>query len=355
MAESCPVGAHDAPVRRDESSRSSTHARLATIDSFRALSIGAVMAFHYLYRWQDITHYEWTYSGVFALGRYGVEVFFVISGAVIAMTLVKSGDVWDFAFKRFARLWPTLFVISTCAFILLQFGPKGFSTDIYGYLSSLFFIFNELHLKPVDNAYWSLAIEVKFYLYSAVSWLFLRNKFWMGLCGLAVVASVLNFLNPNWLSYALLGRFWPYFLFGIAIWLGLFERRRVPSLCLGAIATVMFIFANPGIAPSAYIVVNVFAMVLLLWKFPNISIPILPSVGRASYGLYLMHQNLGIMLILALSGPDFVRIGVVSTFMVVAALLFYRGVELPLQRCLLHAWGSFRDRRIPSAQPYQKA
>jgi hypothetical protein len=45
-------------------------------------------------------------SHEFVYGLFGVELFFIMSGFVIFMTLERSATLFDFAVSRFARLPP---------------------------------------------------------------------------------------------------------------------------------------------------------------------------------------------------------------------------------------------------------
>ncbi|MEQ9607793.1 MAG: acyltransferase, partial [Kiloniellaceae bacterium] len=85
------------------------------VDGLRAVAILPVVLFH---------------SGVsgFSGGFVGVDVFFVISGYVIALSLQEDLDkgrfsIWRFYAKRIRRIFPALFVTiaatCVCAYLLL--------------------------------------------------------------------------------------------------------------------------------------------------------------------------------------------------------------------------------------------
>jgi peptidoglycan/LPS O-acetylase OafA/YrhL len=80
--------------------------RLPALDSLRAIAALAVLFFHYANGYEHVVgpharpvpNVEWGHSGV--------DLFFVISGFVIAWTLDRSSSLADFALGRFARLYP---------------------------------------------------------------------------------------------------------------------------------------------------------------------------------------------------------------------------------------------------------
>ena len=80
--------------------------RIAEIDTLRGLAALWVVFYHYTYRYGQIygeNLLPWT---VFKHGYLGVQVFFVISGFVIYLTLERRNNLLDFAVSRFSRLFP---------------------------------------------------------------------------------------------------------------------------------------------------------------------------------------------------------------------------------------------------------
>src|SRR4051794_31539154 len=95
-----------------EEMESAQKPRIELIDAFRGVAIIAVMLFHYLFEWRkEIDHLDAVASWA-SVGALGVELFFVISGLVITMTILGSRSVIDFAVKRVARLYPAFAVAS---------------------------------------------------------------------------------------------------------------------------------------------------------------------------------------------------------------------------------------------------
>ena len=84
------------------------------IDGLRSIAVFFVILFHF-------------YSSVFTGGYLGVDVFFVISGYVITLTIFKRFnknqkiDVFLFYKKRFFRIFPLLFVVILTSFIFYLF------------------------------------------------------------------------------------------------------------------------------------------------------------------------------------------------------------------------------------------
>src|SRR5689334_21950406 len=80
--------------------------RLLELDVLRGLAAFGVLCYHYT------THHTLLFSPTikplfnFPYGVYGVELFFMISGFVIFMTLENTKRPLDFIVSRFSRLYP---------------------------------------------------------------------------------------------------------------------------------------------------------------------------------------------------------------------------------------------------------
>lgn len=114
------------------------------------------------------------------LGAIGVDIFFVISGFVVAMTASKLGGNWrTFLTHRVARVVPLYFMVSTCMLILMMAGLDDSPGHTPGVSSPLSFrqLFNTYAFIPVfDTGHftgplsvngWTLSFEMWFYLYFA--------------------------------------------------------------------------------------------------------------------------------------------------------------------------------------------
>ena len=98
-------------------------------------------------------------------GYFGVQLFFLISGFVILLTARKVVTPRDFVVARFSRLYPTYWACLTVTAIVgwlsahavLQRTPFELAVN-YSMLQRL------VRVEDVDAAYWSLSVELIFYL-----------------------------------------------------------------------------------------------------------------------------------------------------------------------------------------------
>jgi peptidoglycan/LPS O-acetylase OafA/YrhL len=136
---------------------------LAVLDLVRFLAALSVMFYHLCY-WKngqipieanDTNNFWW-------FGWVGVQIFFVLSGYVIAFSASKTTSI-SFAKSRFLRLIPTIWICASITFTLkLAWGVDLKTSDLITQLVSTLFI-NPLGIH-LDIVYWTLTIECVFYL-----------------------------------------------------------------------------------------------------------------------------------------------------------------------------------------------
>src|SRR5260370_23518319 len=155
------------------------------------------------------------------LGLAGVDIFFVISGVVIAKT-APGLTPRQFAWRRIRRIVPLYFVCCIPAVIVAV--PVGFG---WRELVATFLLWpaTDVMTSPLLGVAWTLSFEMLFY---ASATLVLFNRWWvLALAGLYVAAFCLRSFGP---IFQFLGN--PIiieFLFGVAI-------TRAPKLGVGIAA-----------------------------------------------------------------------------------------------------------------------
>ena len=76
-------------------------------------------------------------------GKFGVDIFFVISGFVMSLIIANGESSVRFAVNRIARIVPLYWVLTTAVLVLAWIHPAlldSTTADIFNYLKSLFFI-----------------------------------------------------------------------------------------------------------------------------------------------------------------------------------------------------------------------
>ena len=329
--------------------------RILELDGLRGVAILSVVLYHYFQRFPDYTPYggrlfQWT-----EYGYLGVHLFFIVSGFVIAFTLERTSGAATFFRNRFFRLWPAMVVSSSLTFSILSIVDTPFAdfmhVGIRGFLPSWTFTAPFIW-KPfiavdnyIDGAYWSLFVEVRFYLWAIVVATFVGAKRLPAVLtgAVAVLAPVWHLsINPPLMFYLETLFFVPY----------------LPLFAAGALAHQAFINRDRGLALAGFaltwgatlsflefrgeiIIVTIFFLAFLVlvvrrrWLHALSATPLV-WIGSISYSLYLLHQNIGVSLLSALpvGWPTwFYILAVLAVFGVVVCLaqLVFVGVERPMQ------------------------
>ncbi|MBV8782143.1 MAG: acyltransferase, partial [Phycisphaerae bacterium] len=150
---------------RSASASSSSPKRIESLDGLRALAIVLVLAFHM--RESGAFAHAWI-NAVAAKGQFGVEIFFVLSGFLITMLLLREEqkhgriDLKMFYIRRGFRILPPAMTYLLVVAVLAIVGVSTASGDL---ATSALFVRNFFSWGSTDTGhFWTLAIEEQFYL-----------------------------------------------------------------------------------------------------------------------------------------------------------------------------------------------
>ena len=320
--------------------------QIVGLDALRFLAALLVLSFH-------LTFWNWTsgadYLGPFPpayqvllpftwFGWVGVEVFFVLSGFVIAYSVERSTPR-KFLRHRWERLFPAALVCAT-----MTAAVQLASRDHPGTIHLFNFWLKSILFSPwgpwVDESYWTLSVEVAFY--AVIFALLVFNRLNAMPLAMAVIGSIstvfwiVAFLPPQWLGPAfhrsviepvesdqplntILVRHGCYFSIGVFLWLCLFKPIALHRLFLllfftgGGVLQIVFrsgfIGASTAYVFSAAIPVTVWLLALAIivasvtWNQELLNIAgargvrLLRQFGLMTYPLYLLHQSIGMKLL----------------------------------------------------------
>lgn len=343
------------------------------INGLRAIAVVAVVLFHF-----QIPGFE--------AGYLGVDVFFVISGFLMAAILMRGGGkkypfsgggipLWSFYVARARRIVPALAVL--VAVLLLvgwwTLGPSdyeqlalharyalGFWSNHQFYEEAGYFDVAS-HEKWLLHT-WSLSVEWQFYLLLPVAFILLwriwpRREWLIAVVVLGLVASLaVSVLNtpkaPSAAFYLLPARAWE-LLAGVLVYLvsdrvhlHTMARRGLELLGLGLIlaALVVFDMATPWPGSAAVLPVLGTSLVLLAMRHtPGWATPFpMQWLGRTSYSLYLWHWPAFVALVFLDWQHEPWAIAGALLVALVLADASYRWVEQPTRHSLVQAglkWG----------------
>jgi peptidoglycan/LPS O-acetylase OafA/YrhL len=184
--------------------RAASRPHVAALDGLRALAIGLVML-HHLTPGHDSN--QGIKSAVFKiadLGWSGVDLFFVLSGFLITDILLKAREarlpMRDFLVRRVLRIAPLYYAALVLMFVLAPaiglYAPPDPSVQAAYWLYVANFLPNGLGAGPLGgvfhlNHFWSLAVEMQFYLLWPCAVYFLPRRKVMVLCVALLALNVL--------------------------------------------------------------------------------------------------------------------------------------------------------------------
>ncbi len=297
------------------------NSRMSQLDGLRGVAILLVFFYHAFYRWSDrIEFINEGFYDFFSIGYLGVNLFFMISGYVIFLTLDNSKSALSFMLKRWLRLFPCMLICSIIIFasgIFFWERPSGipmFSDLIPGFS----FIAPELinfvtgyELKSLEGSFWSLYVEFTFYVICAGVYFLLGRRFVLPIIFTIAVTSffilvLFKIAGVNsklfYVFNALGFKHYCWFFIGCIFYIKserLLESSEKVMLCICLIISLLF---SKGDYYSLLGIISIILLFASVFKFPFLieclSSRLLVFLGFISYPLYLLHEGLLVSIIL---------------------------------------------------------
>lgn len=334
--------------------------RLGNIEIFRGLAALWVVGFH-AEGFLESRGYALPFGSFFQIGGAGVDLFFVISGFVIALSLLNSQrGAMDFAVARLIRIVPAYWTITLLTSLIAAVAlANGLKSDAFEglspewFIASLFFTSQPIfELQPIVYQGWTLEYEMLFYAAVAIALFTLKTRWLALILTILLVASAI--LLFDWVTAVALE-----FIFGVLAAF-VFRYLRLHALigwlffCLGiaAVAAVQILF--PYLEREWGFGLPFTLLVMGAASIKQVNTPKAIALGRDSYAVYLV-QVLTIPLIgQALFLTGFLGTAPVFSFVFmllvtqICGTLFETKFDGPLRAWLLSRWNRRMDRKHAS-------
>lgn len=326
---------------------------LTNIQALRALAALVVVVYHALT------------AKVFGVGRFGVDIFFVISGFIMVHTTSEGTAPQQFFTKRLIRIVPLYWTLTLAVFVVAMVMPrllKATEADPVQLVKSLFFIpfmKSNGQIHPVLFLGWTLNYEMFFYALFAVGLLFRRRIVTVAVTSAAIAALVALGMAADggvpftFYTNAIMLEFIAGMLLALAaprIGLGLVPAMALIALGLGGAALVepYVTMENRGFLWLPFALLIVAAAVAAENRGHATHSRAILLLGAASYSLYLVHPYV-LAVAEKLPVPGKLAIGVAGA--VAAALVTYYTIEKPANRYLRARIGSGRIKSLQAKEP----
>lgn len=274
--------------------------RLLFVDGLRGVAAFSVVLYHLCQRSPLAT---WT-----AKGGLGVIVFFVLSGFVIAMVagrnVITPSYVGRFAARRSLRLdppyWASLALAGALIILAGYLGQERYPPTVGQVIAHLTYTQDLLGVVPLSEVYWTLCLEIQFYLILlAILWVGRQKvghlKFHVAWIGLLVL-SLAEYAGAT--DIAPRGLFLPYWwAFALGTSLSWVSSRRLPPQAFGVLLVACVPFAAgkhadglmAGVLTASVLWLAIHRQAMGSW----LSGSVWQFAGRISYSLYLIHPLIG--------------------------------------------------------------
>lgn len=357
-----------------ENSKTERVIRVPELDAVRAMAALNLMLFHFTHVYSVKYGFTSSLGFEYSYGKYGTQLFFLLSGYVNAMTLLGKSQPLDFLAARTIRIVPTYLLVLGMNLVLLLFLPftlhGRYSTAQV--LANLTLIPKLLGYECLEPVTWTLQVEVLFYAVLLLMFCLgglqrpVRTLMWyMAVCiagtwWLNTVRADFAGTDAAWLAdfweELLLLPYMPLFAIGILLY-----RLRTGASGSGwnlvglaaAIGTFHLIDRREHNPAATFLLIGLIAgagwgvlppLRLRPWVF----------LSSISYSLYLLHNNLGTAFIYYLNQAGiepWICFLMVFPFVVGVSALFSFWVERPISARLRAGWKSWRHRNSPERLP----
>jgi len=298
--------------------------RLYQIDLFRFVAAMSVLLHHYLFRGYaegNMSSLDFgEISQFFKYGYLGVDFFFILSGFVISLS-IKGNSLSKFVFSRITRLYPIYWLSVILTFlVILFFGAPRYFVTFKQLLFNLTMFQDYFDVESIDGVYWSLVIEMRFYIMIALFLIVNKVKknsldtfiyVWILLSVLIVFLDKEAFF-VRVLKYVFILEWSSYFIAGMVfsqIFRDRFKMKHGLLLSICLFLTFYNLSVRIEEFDAFYLVDHsttiIFTTVTLFFvlmffiskgKLGFLNSPKLLQLGLLTYPLYLLHQIIGFII-----------------------------------------------------------
>jgi peptidoglycan/LPS O-acetylase OafA/YrhL len=285
--------------------------RFEELDSLRGIASIIVLLFHY-----TMGRKECLYG--FNLGVTGVDLFFIISGFVIFFSIERTKSIRNFFINRFYRIYPTYWLGASYTFIVIlsySILTKDYSlVDVKQFLLNLTMIQFYFGVQDVEGPYWTMLVELIFYVYIAVFYRFSKSFNFITMIIISMTLILVHFFYQSdfiFLFYKIpFLQFTPLFFAGI-----IFYKKKMNLIsnlkfivylifCYFA-QLLLFNFSGKSMGQVTFfqywIMLTIYFLVFYFFienKMKFLINKVLIFLGRISFVLYLIHYRVSVNFII---------------------------------------------------------
>jgi peptidoglycan/LPS O-acetylase OafA/YrhL len=284
----------------------------------------------------------WTDSFSAYIGKFGVTIFFVLSGFLITYLLLveKTGtqtiSIKNFYLRRILRIWPLYFILVILGFFILPYfniftipETAPIATDFYERLLLYVFLLANVAFVffpgiPFAGVLWSVAVEEQFYLFWPHLIKHSKKILFVLLTTLVVyllikISCINNCFNADKIFMNKLvklierTRFSSMIIGGIGAWVLFNKKQKILAIVYHPLSQVIAIFifvimlfySNTNDIPYFNLIKNEFISLIVAILILNIASnkstiirlenKLFDFLGKISYGMYVYHSIIALV------------------------------------------------------------
>lgn len=285
--------------------------RLKQIDGLRGIAMLMIVCYHYIvwinhsYQLYQIQNYP---LGLSHWGNVGIDIFWLLSG--FFMIPDRETSFLQHMKRRLIKLWPPYFIAISIIFIVTNIFPlQNRTVGFAAYLLNIPFLNGLIERDYVDGALWYLPILITttciFTSLMKVSHKKRHIIYWLWLLAVVLlrhatsdtrlvrigITVINNILGKQFVCLIIIGAVWH------DIEKNGFELSSIGTLLLAIAACA---WTNSFLYLISAIVAMIATVLALHDKLPMLEWKPFQWLGSVSYHTYLIHQNIGYLLILTL-------------------------------------------------------
>ena len=293
-------------------------------------------------------------------------MFFILSGFVNSMSLLRRGKPVDFVAARLIRIIPIFLLVIIANLFILKLEPMNQQVSVGQFAANMTLLPKVFGYDCVDPVMWTLQIEMMFYATLVIMFrLGALKRYFVGWGSLLIASLIVcpsldamaaSHGEATWhiaistIRRLMLLDFVPLFAIGFMLYMiksGVGKKWQ-NILGMAAAASVFHSIDHGKHNPAATVFIIGLVTVCAYGKLPLLRFKPLVYVSTISYALYLCHNNLGSAIIYRLDHAGippqacFV-IGIVFSFSL--AIIITNRIEQPMTNALRKGWTRLRTRQ----------
>lgn len=311
--------------------------RIQELDGLRGIAAIFVVLYHFTNRFEEKFNLDIFPSFInFEYGHYGVQLFFIISGFVIFMSIKRKEEIQspkEFLTKRFIRLYPTFWTSLIFTFLIVSLiGPFTLKSSFLEFIVNFTMFPRLFNYDYVDGVYWTLSVELVFYLFILFLLTIKQTNNYIIFSTVYIIIGFMLYFKFSLFSYYLHGLL---FLIGMNFYKIWMKESTYKNHLLIFFSLLLYVltFKNELIIVVSILILVFYLLVNNCLGFLNNKFFVF--LGTISYSLYLIHQNVGHSIELKLIEYGFTNYWIVLFIPLIIILLLSYVITFKIEKPII--------------------